>query len=221
MPIDTTTTVSAASPTVTAPANPTSQMGKDTFLKLLVAELKAQDPLNPTDSREMITQLTSLTSVEKLTSLDQNIAQLRGENAGMASMQASGLLGASITAKKSHLMLTGEAPAAGQFVLDGVAASVQITVRDAAGTLVRTLDIGAQNPGTRTFTWDGLDDEGVSAPEGGYTFEVNARSQSGLPVAASTRVSGVVSEVSYENGVPELIVGDARVLLGDVSSIAR
>ena len=48
-----------------APVNPTSQLGKQDFMKLLVAQLKNQDPLNPMDSREMITQLSTLTSVDR------------------------------------------------------------------------------------------------------------------------------------------------------------
>src|SRR5687768_12595215 len=81
-----------------APINPTSQLGKQDFMKLLVAQLKNQDPLNPMDSREMITQLSTLTSVEKLTSVDQSLTQLRAETTGMAGIQTSSLIGRTVTA---------------------------------------------------------------------------------------------------------------------------
>ena len=56
-------------------------------------------------------------------------------------------------------------------------------------------------------------------PPGRYSLELRAESAEGTPVTTSTELTGVVSGVSYENGYPELMVGDARLLLGDVTSI--
>jgi flagellar basal-body rod modification protein FlgD len=203
------------------PANPTSQMGKDDFLKLLVAQLKQQDPNNPMDAREMVAQLAQLSSVEKLGSIETNLTALRAESAGMASMQASGLIGRSVSANSNHLSLTSAGPAENAYQLNGRAASVQVTVRDASHNVVQQLDMGPQYPGTRSISWDGKDSAGMRVPNGMYTFDVVAKDQAGLPVSTSTTIAGVVSEVSYTSGLPELVVGNARVLLGDVVSIEK
>jgi flagellar basal-body rod modification protein FlgD len=51
-------------------------MGNDTFLKLLVAQMKYQDPLEPTDSSQMMSQLAQFSQVEGLNSLNRQITAL-------------------------------------------------------------------------------------------------------------------------------------------------
>jgi flagellar basal-body rod modification protein FlgD len=63
--------------TAPIPANPKGEMGKDAFLKLLVAQLKNQDPLAPSDGKEMAAQLAQFTSVEQLVSMNDTLAQIR------------------------------------------------------------------------------------------------------------------------------------------------
>jgi flagellar hook assembly protein FlgD len=67
--------------------------------------------------------------------------------------------------------------------------------------------------------WDGNNEAGDRMPPGRYTVEVNAQNEGGSVVPAHTRYTGRATGVSYENGYPELLVGDARILLGDVVSI--
>jgi flagellar basal-body rod modification protein FlgD len=65
----------AASPTATG-ATATNSMGQDTFLKLLVEQLKHQDPLAPQDSAQFVAQLAQFNSLEQLTSIKALLAQL-------------------------------------------------------------------------------------------------------------------------------------------------
>ena len=63
--------------TAAIPSNPKGVMGKDAFLKLLVAQLRNQDPLAPADGKEMAAQLAQFTSVEQLQSANDTLAQIR------------------------------------------------------------------------------------------------------------------------------------------------
>jgi flagellar basal-body rod modification protein FlgD len=76
-------------PTAVGPA-PTNAMGKDTFLKLLVAQLKYQNPLSPTDGTEFMAQTAQFTVVEKLDELAKQNAELLGAN---RSLGASAMIG--------------------------------------------------------------------------------------------------------------------------------
>lgn len=207
--------------TTAAPINPTSQMGKQDFMKLLVAQLKNQDPLNPMDSREMITQLATLTSVERLTSLDQSLGALRAETTGMAGMQATSLIGRKVTADSNHLTLTAGGQAQATFSLTTAAKNVTVSVRDSAGNTVRTIELVDNAAGLHTFRWDGKDDNGQRLADGSYSFSLSAKSDAGQPVPVSSTVTGVVSEVSFKNGSAELVVGESRVAVGDVVSIVQ
>jgi len=202
-------------------ANPKSQMGKDAFMKLLVAELKNQDPMNPMESRDMIAQLSTLSSVEKLNAIEGQLDVLSGIQSGASAIQNAALIGKRVVADTRSMMLQAQGATGGNFELMGPAAGVSVKVRDGEGTLVKSLELGAQSIGPRKFTWDGLSEQGARAPAGTYTFEITAKNAAGLPVVTSTRVSGLVSEVTYENGAPEVVVGGSRVPLGDVTSIAQ
>ena len=77
----------------TVAKTPSDQMGKDTFLKLLVAQLKYQNPLEPTDSAQFMAQTAQFTVVEKLDALTKTNAELLSTNRALG---ASSLLGQSV-----------------------------------------------------------------------------------------------------------------------------
>ncbi len=75
-------------------ALPTDQLDRDTFLKLMVAQLRNQDPLNPQDSAEFLAQTAQFTSLEKL---EQVATQTGQALAAQLAFGASGLAGKTIT----------------------------------------------------------------------------------------------------------------------------
>lgn len=196
-------------------------LDRDSFMKLLVAELKHQDPLDPLKAREMITQLSTLTSVEKLISIEEGITAVREETAAVASSNVTSMVGRTATADASSLVLSGNGVAGGSFQIPSRAEEVEVAIRNPSGELVRTLSLGDTFPGNHAFAWDGNDEAGNPMPVGRYGIAVSAKSPEGNPVPASTTISGMVTEISYENGAPEVVIGDTRVLLGDVTSIAQ
>jgi flagellar basal-body rod modification protein FlgD len=97
--------LSAAQPQATgaAPATPpgpgtsgsaASQLDQDTFLKLMVAQLRNQDPMNPTDSSQFLAQTAQFTSLEKLGQVADQSAQAL---AAQMAFGASGMVGKTIT----------------------------------------------------------------------------------------------------------------------------
>lgn len=206
-----------ASTSNTAPNN---ELSRDAFLKLLVAQLKNQDPLKPTDSKEMITQLSQLTSVDHLQQISARMQSLEVATMALSNGQASEFIGRRVSADTSSMSLSDSQVATGSFNLAARADAVTVTIRNAAGETIRTIEAGAMFPGQRSVEWDGRDAGGNRMSAGRYQMTVNARTSEGAPVVADTTITGAVSSVSYENGYPELIVGNARVLLGDVTSIA-
>jgi len=202
------------------PQRPPDEIGRDAFMKLLVTQLKNQDPLDPTDAKEFVTQLSQLTGVEQLVGIGERVAALEIATAGIANTQVAGLVGRSVTANADAIRLGESGSGRAPFQLDGRATEVTVTIRDESGRAVRTLQLGETFAGPHAVEWDGNDDTGARAPAGRYTIEIAAKDDAGHPVGSSTRITGPVTGVSYENGYPELLVGEARVMLGDVISIA-
>ena len=220
MAIDTSPLVKAPQYTA-ATANPKGQLGKDAFMKLLVAELKQQDPMDPMKAREMVGQLADLSTVEKLTGIDDKLTTLQNITAASSGISNAGLIGRTIEADTKNLSLGSQGGASGMFSLGGNASSVLVKIRDATGSVVKNLDMGALKLGPQSVKWDGTTDGGVRAPSGLYTFDIAATDGNNRPVVAKTRVSGLVSSVTYENGTPEVVVGDSHIPLGDVTTIAQ
>ncbi len=221
MAIDPTQSSTAATAAAPPTANPKSALGKDAFMKLLVAQLKQQDPLNPASSTDMVAQIAQLTSVEKLDGINQTLSQMQSQNSSMAGTQSTGLLGRQVKADGSRISVVSGMPAHSQFEVSAQASSVTATIRDSANNIVRVLDFGATAAGTHGFQWDGTDAGGNRLPDGRYSFDVAAQDAAGHAVSTSTQVSGLVTQVTYNNGTPELDVAGSRVQLGDLVSISQ
>lgn len=200
---------------------PNGALGKDAFMKLLVAQLKNQDPLNPTDAKEFVTQLSQLTSVEQMTSMTDQLKSLQAATSTMAANQASGMIGKKIEADGKSLTLTDVGPTSSGFNLGAKAETVTVTINDSTGKTIRTMELGGQQMGLHAFSWDGKDDAGTRAGAGAYTMSVSAKNAAGNPIEANAKVTGTVSGVSYVRGYPELVLENTTVPLANLITISN
>jgi flagellar basal-body rod modification protein FlgD len=102
---------------------------------------------------------------------------------------------------------TGES-AVGGYSLGGAASNVTVTVKDASGAAVRTMQMGAQSAGFQDFTWDGQTDAGSTAAAGSYTFSVSATSSAGSVAATPYNAQAVVGAVPQSDGSTQLMLGN-------------
>lgn len=195
------------------------QLGRDDFMKLLVTQLQNQDPLDPMKSEQMVTQLSELSSVEELVAIEGRMQALEVGVGSLANTQVISLVGKTIVAEGSSLRLSGDGPVESSLTLDAPAENVTVELRNAAGDIVRTLELGAAPLGAMNFTWDGLDDDGNALPAGRYDVVASATNADGQPVGVDTEMRGVVESVGYDDGYPELVVNGRRILLGDVRAV--
>lgn len=216
------TTVAQTNTTNTASAvQDKTQLGKEDFMKLLIAQLKNQDPNSPVDAKEFVTQLSQLTSVEQLTNMSKQLSSLQLATTSLVNNEASSFVGKQIEANGSKLYLGDQGGAASGINLTQPADQVILTVRDSKGQAVRTTELGRTPAGITAVQWDGNDDSGNRLNAGSYTLTVEAKDKAGNPVVASAQIKGTVSKVIYEQGFPELVVGEAHVALANVTSIKQ
>ncbi len=196
-------------------------LGKQDFLKLLVTQLQHQDPMDPTDPAQFVSQLAEFTSLEQLVNIRDGLDMLSVAQASGTSAQLVSFVGREVELRDDHVTLDAEAsPVDLRFTLDSKAADVEVVVKDGDGQVVRHIAAGAMGDGAQTVTFDGRDDNGNPLPAGDYTFEVVAKDGDGGAVGASTRSTGVVASVTFEDGYPELVLEDGRkVALGQVTAV--
>jgi flagellar basal-body rod modification protein FlgD len=94
-----------------------------------------------------------------------------------------------------------------------------VTITNANGGVVRTLQLGEHGAGDLQIAWDGRDEKGAVVPKGTYSFQPTAFDANGKAVAVSLSTSGTVSGVAFQSGVPFLRVGANLVKMSDVTSI--
>lgn len=210
-------TASANQPS-TADRIGSDKLGKDEFLKLMLAQLANQDPTKPQDSQAFAAQLAQFSSVEQLENANRRLDDILLAQASSTQTAATSLVGKDASFRTDQIQLAaGESVQSGA-LLKGEATEVKISiVQD--GKTVRTMNVGAHASGPMTFTWDGRKDDGGTAAAGTYQVQVEAKNQKGEPVEVETRSSGFVRGAAFENGYPELLIGDQRVAMSQIVEI--
>ncbi|QWV93097.1 flagellar hook assembly protein FlgD [Geomonas oryzisoli] len=195
-------------------------MNKDDFLKLFVTQLQNQDPLNPQDGTQFISQLAQLTQVEQAYNTNTNLQNLLNQGSNAGTMAAVSLIGKQVVASGSQVELTSGSSTI-NYNLGKSAQSVTVSVLDASGKVVKTINGGAQNSGGNTVTWDGTDNSGAQLTPGTYSFSVSANDAAGTAVTATGIVRGKVSGVDMSGSTPVLSVGGLKINLTDVTSVSE
>jgi flagellar basal-body rod modification protein FlgD len=192
---------------------------QDRFLKLLVAQMRNQDPLNPLDNAQVTTQLAQISTVSGLDKLNESLSGLTTSLMSAQSAQSAALIGRQVYAAGSTISLAAAGnKATGAVDVKEAATSVSVVIADANGAVVRRMELGPRAVGTTTFEWDGKTDAGVKAPAGNYVFQVSAV-RGNTAVATEPLSVGKVSGVSVSGGMKLTLDNGGNVALNDIKRI--
>ena len=144
---------------------------EDRFLKLLVAQMNNQDPLNPMDNAAVTSQLAQINTVKGIDALNGTVKKLLEQSQTSQTSQAMGLVGRSVLLDGNLMEVPKGGPGRGAFELDGPAASVRIEVLDQSGKVVDSRTLNNQPAGLQQFVWDA---KAGSLPPGDYALQVTA-----------------------------------------------
>ncbi len=211
-----------ASSNTTPSATKADQLGQTEFLELLIAQLKAQDPLNPMNGTEFTAQLAQFSSLDQLTAVNDSLGALNVSQAAAAKNQAVDYIGKTIKAEGNTAYLSdGNATNDLSITLNNDSDAVYISIYDAYGRYAGTIEKGPMSAGDHQFSWDGTDASGKTLPDGAYTFEVSATDVHGNMVTARTAMTGEVMRVIFKGGTAYLDLGSAEVPVDAVKSVSE
>jgi flagellar basal-body rod modification protein FlgD len=190
---------------------------KEAFLKLLVAQVSQQDPLSPQDSNQYVEQLTQFSTLEQLMELNSGVETLALGQMSNNSQEALRFVGHEVIARGDRLTHDQGESQEVAYEVKGDAEQANLVIRNEYGEVVFEKGIDPE-PGVRRYEWDGRMEDGRSAPSGRYTVSVEA-SKGDNPVPVDTFVRGQVTGVRFDEGYPELMIGERRIRMTDVVEV--
>ena len=198
-------------------------LGKDDFLKLLVAKLTNQDPLNPMEDQDFIAQLAQFSSLEQLSNMNENLLQDMQWNyllsQTISNTMSTSLIGRTVRADSSILYLETGGAADVAINLDRAASEVTITIKDQNGNIVRTITETGFDAGDHVINWNGADNNGIQVAGGAYTVSVSAVDADGNSFTPNQFIEGKVTGVTYRNGIALLNINGQEMPLASVLEV--
>lgn len=206
-----------------ATAQGKASLGKDDFMKLMISQLKNQDPLSPLDGTQFSAQLAQFSSLEQLSNLNAYMKQSIDANAVLTqsinNTLITGLIGKEVKINGGDLQLRGQENIVLGYNLPVEAKTAQIKIYNESGSLVRTIDGVPTNSGNSKLSWNLTDNNGNKLPNGNYKFEVNAMNNGGDKISMDLFKIGMLDGVRFTGQGTVLIVGGAEYSISDIAEV--
>ncbi len=167
---------------------------QDRFLKLLVAQLNNQDPMNPMDNAQMTSQMAQINTVTGIQQVNDTLKSMAEQFTAMQVLQGSSMVGHDVLIE-GNTLTAQDGIASGAIDLAAKAESVKVDIVTSGGQIVDTLNLGALDAGRHNFDWDASSYQGT----GDVSFKVTA-TLGGKPIENTALTQAKVMSVGSENG---------------------
>ena len=195
-------------------------LGKDDFLKLLIAQLSAQDPLDPMGAQDFSAQLAQFSGLEQMTNVNANLEILQKLQTASQNTSSLNLIGKTVESYGNAFNHSANSSETLSYSLASDAVSVRIDMFDSTGSQVDMIRLDNQGQGKNTASWDGFDKQGNPLPAGTYSYTVKADNQAGVPIAVDTFSSGLVSDVVFGEDETYAIVNGKELPISAIKRVS-
>jgi flagellar basal-body rod modification protein FlgD len=199
-------------------------LGKDDFLKMLVTQLRHQDPMNPMDGTEFAAQLAQFSSLEQLSNINTNLEDSIGVNQiltqAISNTMGASLIGKDVRATASSFTYGGEGSVKLGYTLPQNAKSAVVKVFDQNNKLVQTI-AGGTSKGDQVVTWTSKDADRGTAVAGTYHFTVEAVDEKGGTLTTTQFVYGTVTSIRFKSSGAVFVIDGLEVPLASILEIMQ
>ena len=178
---------------------PQNELGGDAFMKLVLAQLQNQDPLNPAENGEFLAQLAQMESVNGLQKLQTSFNDFATSFQSNQALQASSMVGRWVLVPSQDATVWPDMGMKGSVEVPTSSEQVLVSIMDGAGQIIHQIDLGAQKGGLAEFNWDGVGVDGEPVAPGSYKIEATA-SIAGEFEAVKTLIASPVESVTLNRG---------------------
>jgi flagellar basal-body rod modification protein FlgD len=185
-------------------------LGKDDFLRIMITQMKNQDPTNPFKAEEMATQMAQFASVEQLQNMNQSMAKMANANQPLERLAMTGLIGKTITIDRERFSHNDNETSSLGYALERPSKETKIKIISEQGETILEKDLGPQKPGEQLFVWDGAKTNGMPTKSGNFIFRIEAIDDGGRTIAMQTKGQAKVVGVAFDGPEGVLLVGNAN-----------
>lgn len=218
-------TNTTSSNTTTSSTKEKTTLGKDDFMKLMITQLKYQDPMNPLDSSQYSAQLAQFSSLEQLTNLNDNIQKSIDANyyltQSINNTMTATLIGKDVKLSGDKLNYTGQANCSLGYKLPAEASSVKINIYNSDGSLVKTIESLPESTGEHKLSYDFTDNNGNKLAQGNYTFEIVAKGSNQENMTTEIYKTGTIDSVKFTDSGTKIIINSEEYNLSDILEITN
>jgi flagellar basal-body rod modification protein FlgD len=187
------------------------QLDKDDFLKIMITQMKNQDPTKPFDAEKLATEVAQITGVEQLQNVNKNLEKSMQAARPMEKLAMANLIGTHVLVDRNRFAYDAGTMHPVGFEIPENAEQVKVSVISAeSGEVVATKELGPQEKGQVSFGWDGKKNTGIANKSGHYMIKVEATAPGGKPIQTNFQKSVQVVGVGFEGTEPMFLVGDMR-----------
>lgn len=183
-------------------------LGKDDFLKIMITQMKNQDPSKPFDPAQMAQEIAQFTSVEQLSNMNASLTKMTTQNQPLERLAMTNMIGKTVTVDRGRFVHQENEISPLEFSLPKAASNVKVEILSETGESIFTTDLGPRREGIQALQWDGTKSGGGDVKPGNYMFRVIAQDESDRPIAVNMRGQEKVVGVSFEGNEGILLVGN-------------
>ncbi|WP_420146336.1 flagellar hook assembly protein FlgD [Sphingobium sp.] len=166
-------------------------LDQSSFLTLLTAQMQYQDPFEPVDNAQMVAQMATITQSTGIAEMNQSLKNLASELTGTRLGDAASWIGKSMLVQSNIAVPDAAGTYAGQITMPAASEGGIVELVDAAGNVVKSIDMGSQPAGDMTFYWDGKDADGKTVTTD--ALQVKVRNVTPSRVATWATIAAVQS----------------------------
>jgi len=183
-------------------------LGKDDFMRIMIMQMRNQDPTQPFKAEQMAAELAQYASVEQLQNLNQTVGKLIANQNPMERLAMTNLIGKTVMVDRERFTHADGENHSLNFALPQDSKSVKVQVWNDANEMIYEKDLGPQKSGDASTLWDGKLSNGLAAKPGSYRLKVDAKDDRDMPVLINPKTNARIIGVSFEGQEPVFLVGD-------------
>jgi len=155
-----------------------SEMGQADFLRLLTAQMQTQDPFEPMDNAQMVSQMATITNSSGIAEMNQTLKGLASQLTGSRLGDAASWIGKSMLVQSNIVAPDASGQYIGQVSFKDATSGATVDLLDGSGNVLKTIDLGNQPAGDVNFYWDGKNDAGERVATDALKIRVNGATPS-------------------------------------------